>query len=63
MSGLEDELMQHVMDVVLTTASQLQRWSGVVEPMEAKIEDDPCSTFAEELLKCSQHLPPAQVAT
>ena len=37
MSGLEDELMQHVMDVVLTTASQLQRWSGVVEPMEAKI--------------------------
>ena len=38
MSGLEDELMQHVMDVVLTTASQLQRWSGVVEPMEAKID-------------------------
>ena len=57
LADLEKELMQHVTDVVLTTGSQLQRWA--VEPSESKIlvEDDLCSAFTEELLKCSQHLP------
>ena len=57
LGDLEKELMQHVTKDVLTTASKLQSWT--VGPSETKlhVEDDVCSAFANELLKCSQNLP------
>ena len=61
MSGFIEPLMKHFTDIVLVTASRLQTW--VVESAQdnSLVEKKPCASFAEELLKCSQHLPPARV--
>ena len=56
------KLSDHISFVVLDTARCLQSWAEprnrvYSSPMQTKMDSDPCSEFADALIKCTVDLP------